>query len=654
MRLSRTLGLTRPLRWVLDFAEERLSGILSKEGLLDQIEFVDETPTVDSRRVPEILAASISIENHSWTSFNVLALRASHGEFNVDELLDFARTSDESERRLHRWDFPSFGKLLLGFARSPQHRVELELIVDLAIDAARDVGVNYHVGRLCDILLELGRWREVAALLPQVPLYHPSRRNFERDLARHRAKASGRKRHHRHWLRLVNRSYRHGRVQSVAVANGAKGSFADLVAEPVTIIEHGDLVTVIMVTFQPGENTFTSLRSILNQSWENLEIIVVEDFGGEEYDGAFATMASLDDRVVVIRNSDNTGPYVRRNQALRQARGVFVTFQDDDDWSHPRRVELQVLHLRSRPHLMANCAPMVRVTHDLFFSHERGGHVRAYSASPTLLYRREPVTREIGYFDSVRKGADAEFSLRLKRAFGVAIPSVRVKRGSLIFEAPLIWMLHRSDSLSGSDYPRGYEAPPRMSYKNSYAAWHRDQSRRGERLFVPDHQDSRLFPAPHTHLGASSNAGSWDIVVVMDSRSDVLPDGFVWRWLNSIAEFREQGKSVALVHVPSPRKPRNRKDEFHHAIGHAILTGHVTELNVRQEFAATRLIIASCASALGLPIGPTGISAEVVEIAADTNFGVDITGVTFTTELVEQSVTQFLRSPPNDLTWSAN
>src|SRR5690606_9419641 len=67
--------------------------------------------------------------------------------------------------------------------------------------------------------------------------------------------------------------------------------------------------------------------------------------------------AALDARIHLLRHEQNQGTYAARNTALSVAQGEFVTGQDADDWSHPRRIERQISSLQDDPEVVAcQCA----------------------------------------------------------------------------------------------------------------------------------------------------------------------------------------------------------------------------------------------------------------------------------------------------------
>ena len=95
------------------------------------------------------------------------------------------------------------------------------------------------------------------------------------------------------------------------------------------------LVTVVVSAFEPNEHIFTSVNSILAQTYQNLEILVIDDASPLSFDPILQRVAALDPRVRVLRQSTNGGTYRIRNRALDEATGELITFQDSDDWMHP-------------------------------------------------------------------------------------------------------------------------------------------------------------------------------------------------------------------------------------------------------------------------------------------------------------------------------
>ena len=148
-------------------------------------------------------------------------------------------------------------------------------------------------------------------------------------------------------------------------------------------------VTVIVTSFQPNHRLHTAVRSLLNQSWANLEILVVDDGSGPEYEALFQQCAGLDERVSVIKLDRNVGTYGARNVAFDIASGEFITCLDSDDWSHPTRLEQQLRPLLADPSHLATIGHAFKATDDLRLSPLSLSPRTTYI--PSLLFRRDPV-----------------------------------------------------------------------------------------------------------------------------------------------------------------------------------------------------------------------------------------------------------------------
>jgi glycosyltransferase involved in cell wall biosynthesis len=108
------------------------------------------------------------------------------------------------------------------------------------------------------------------------------------------------------------------------MSNEEKGATKGLKAEH-------PLVTVYM----PTHNRLTLLRraveSVLAQSYQNFELIIVNDGSSDETESYLEQLAQSDSRIRCFHQSPAKGACVARNFAIQQARGVFITGLDDDD-----------------------------------------------------------------------------------------------------------------------------------------------------------------------------------------------------------------------------------------------------------------------------------------------------------------------------------
>ena len=92
-----------------------------------------------------------------------------------------------------------------------------------------------------------------------------------------------------------------------------------------------DLVSVIIPVYNVKEYLKTCLDSVRKQSYDNLQIILVNDGSTDGSDLICDETSKNDERIVVIHGA-NTGLSKARNTGLDVATGKFVCFLDSDDW----------------------------------------------------------------------------------------------------------------------------------------------------------------------------------------------------------------------------------------------------------------------------------------------------------------------------------
>lgn len=90
-------------------------------------------------------------------------------------------------------------------------------------------------------------------------------------------------------------------------------------------------VTVIIPAYNAGQTIEKCLKSILGQSYRNLEIIVVDDGSTDETYNICKSLEKVDSRLIVIRQ-ENAGPSAARNQGIDISNGQYIMFVDSDDW----------------------------------------------------------------------------------------------------------------------------------------------------------------------------------------------------------------------------------------------------------------------------------------------------------------------------------
>ena len=182
------------------------------------------------------------------------------------------------------------------------------------------------------------------------------------------------------------------------------------------------LVSVIIPVFRRPDYLNQALASVLAQTWQDLEILVVDDASGDE----FVRQYRLPPSGRLLRLDVNGGPSAARNAGMAEARGEFIAFLDSDDAWLPDKLSRQVGHLATHPEAALTYCHFQEVDPDMkpLGTHPRvkPPHPEAFKAclrSPiiktpsTVLARREAFEKAGGFDPALRYAEDRDLWLRI-------------------------------------------------------------------------------------------------------------------------------------------------------------------------------------------------------------------------------------------------
>ena len=111
------------------------------------------------------------------------------------------------------------------------------------------------------------------------------------------------------------------------------------------------LVSVIIPTYKRTDKLDRAIKSVLGQSYKNIELLLVNDnVPGDEYTLALMEKVNAyqnDSRFQLLLQEKHINGAVARNFAIKQAKGEYIAFLDDDDWWKENKLAEQVKELSS-------------------------------------------------------------------------------------------------------------------------------------------------------------------------------------------------------------------------------------------------------------------------------------------------------------------
>jgi glycosyltransferase involved in cell wall biosynthesis len=114
-----------------------------------------------------------------------------------------------------------------------------------------------------------------------------------------------------------------------------------------------DLVSILLPVRNASATLSECLDSLQAQTYDNLEVIIIDDFSRDDTYKIASIYRKKDRRVRLYRNVKQYGAAVTLNRALKRAKGQYVTFMDAKDTSTPDRIKRQLSYFRDHPKTVA-------------------------------------------------------------------------------------------------------------------------------------------------------------------------------------------------------------------------------------------------------------------------------------------------------------
>lgn len=339
------------------------------------------------------------------------------------------------------------------------------------------------------------------------------------------------------WLEQINRLYEAEGLAPIRFCHPLGGSLLDSLTsdvEPRSV--RGPRVTVLVPSFNGAGFIRTTLDCLVRQTWQDLEIIVIDDFSDPENRERLIAICDEYEDVTLLLQPRNLGAYMARNRGLTVATGEYVTVHDDDDWSHPQKLELQMQHLLANPEAVANMSRHARASEELVLTRINNNPSFSQPNFSSLLMRRD-VLEQLGGWDTVNRGADAEFRDRLVKLTGNPV--------EVLGQVPHSFTRMHGTSLTAGEIGRGYIDPSRLFYQSAYFRALESAAVVDGHLQMPDFaRPLNMKPGMR-----GKHLGTFDVVFATDYR---FPGGTTALTTNEVECAAKQGLRVGMIQMDSP------------------------------------------------------------------------------------------------------
>lgn len=188
------------------------------------------------------------------------------------------------------------------------------------------------------------------------------------------------------------------------------------------------LISIVIPTFGRPTTLKRSIISVLNQTYSEIEVIVVDDnnpFSSAREKTEFLISKFDDSRLVYIKHNKNRNGAAARNTGISIASGYYIAFLDDDDEFEREKIEKQLLYIEHNSHFGAVYCKSIYLKNDIpyyYTKYNKEGNIQfdvltmAHEFNTSSLLVHKKYIKAIGGFnEKFMRHQDYDFLLRLNR-----------------------------------------------------------------------------------------------------------------------------------------------------------------------------------------------------------------------------------------------
>lgn len=116
------------------------------------------------------------------------------------------------------------------------------------------------------------------------------------------------------------------------------------------------LVSVVIPMYNSSSYITPTIKSALNQTYNNIEVLVVDDCSNDNSVEVVNNLAKEDSRLRCVPQEKNQGAAVARNRGIKEAKGQYIAFLDSDDLWAEDKIEKQVALMKAKDAAFVYCA----------------------------------------------------------------------------------------------------------------------------------------------------------------------------------------------------------------------------------------------------------------------------------------------------------
>jgi len=205
-------------------------------------------------------------------------------------------------------------------------------------------------------------------------------------------------------------------------------------------------VSILTTAFNREELISETIESVLCSSYENFELIIVDDNSSDKTIEVAQTYKKLDNRIKIYKNKFNLGDYPNRNKAATLAKGKYLKYLDSDDLIAKNCLERMVCEMEKNPECAFGVTSrnlnevLIHSPMDSFRKHffERG----ILDCGPSSYIIKSDIFIKEQGFKPIRWVGDLEFWLRLAKQYPL-----------IEFETNLVkWREHEGQEIKTENY----------------------------------------------------------------------------------------------------------------------------------------------------------------------------------------------------------